>query len=125
MPPKTSTSYPARVGKYQVIDHIASGGMGSVYRATDVDSGCEVALKILGSESSPRRASDIERFRREAASAAKLNHENIVKLYDSGEFENLHFLALEFVDGVDLKEYIARRGRLRPDKACRLVLQAA
>jgi eukaryotic-like serine/threonine-protein kinase len=115
---------PTRIGKYKVIDHIASGGMGAVYRATDTDSGCEVALKVMAG-ASLTRPSDRERFRREAASAAKLNHENIVKLYDSGEFENLHFLALEFVDGIDLKEYIARKGKLSPVKARRLILQAA
>lgn len=123
-PPARQGACPIRIGKYQILAHIASGGMGSVYRATDTDSGREIALKILA-PTPETHVRDIERFRREAARAAKLDHENVVKLYDSGEFENLHFLALEFVDGVDLKDYVARKGKVRPEKARRLILQAA
>lgn len=113
-----------QVGKYQVVHHIATGGMGAVYRATDVETGRDVALKILSPEMASRTGV-IERFRREAASAAKLNHENIVKLYEWGEVNGLYFLALEFVDGLDLQEYVARKGKLRAEVARTMILQAA
>ena len=70
-----------RVGKYEVVAHIATGGMGAVYRARDPESGLDVALKVLTPEMAAKPAM-LERFRREARSAAKLHHENIVRLFE-------------------------------------------
>src|SRR5262245_54192057 len=95
----------ARVGKYEVKSHIATGGMGAVCRALDTELGRDVALKILSPEMAAK-AGIIERFKREARHAAKLHHDNIVTLYDWGEAQGTHYLALEYVDGVDLHEYI-------------------
>ncbi|MCC6418293.1 MAG: serine/threonine protein kinase [Gemmataceae bacterium] len=113
-----------RIGKYEVLNHIATGGMGAVYRAIDTDLKREVALKVLPPELAIKPIV-LERFRREARTAAKLRHENIVAIYEFGEFAGTYFLALEFVDGIDLHEYIARRNRLSPEKAVRLLIQAA
>ena len=113
-----------QVGKYQVVHHIATGGMGAVYRATDAESGCDIALKILSPEMASRPGV-IERFKREAAAAAKMSHENIVQLFEWGEVNGLYYLALEFVDGIDLQEYVARKGKLRPEIARNMILQAA
>src|ERR1043165_6182742 len=90
-----------RIGKYEVISHIATGGMGAVYKAIDTVLKREVALKIMN----PELASNpgmMERFRREAQAAAKLNHENIISVYEFGEERGTYFIAMEFVDGVDL-----------------------
>src|SRR2546422_5835293 len=89
-----------RIGKYEVLSHIASGGMGAVYKARDVDLDRLVALKVLAPELAVKPAM-LERFHREARSAAKLRHENIVSLYEFNEANGTHFLAMEFVDGID------------------------
>jgi serine/threonine-protein kinase len=67
----------------------------------------------------------VERFRREARSAAKLRHDNIVRIYEFGDFNGTYFLALEFVDGIDLHEYINRKGKLAPEEARLILIQAA
>ena len=113
-----------RIGKYEVVSHIATGGMGAVYKARDTEDGREVALKVMSPEMAAK-PSMVERFRREAKHAAKLRHENIVTVYDFGEANRTFFLAMEFVDGIDLHEYIARKGPLDPSEALDLILQAA
>jgi len=113
-----------RIGKYEVKSYIATGGMGAVYRAVDVDLGRTVALKILQPDLA-RKPKVVERFRREARSAARLNHENIVTVYEFAEIDGTYLLALEFVEGKDLHEYVATQGRRPPEEACFIVTQAA
>jgi eukaryotic-like serine/threonine-protein kinase len=113
-----------RIGNYEVLAHIASGGMGAVYRARHVAQGHEVALKILAPEMAANPAT-LERFRREARHAAKLRHENVVAIHEFGESRGTWFLAMEFVDGIDLHEYISRKGRLDPAEARQITIQAA
>jgi serine/threonine protein kinase len=112
-----------RLGKYKVVAHIATGGMGTVYKASDEDLGRIVALKVLDSGMA-EKPSTVERFRREARHAARLSHKNIVTLYEYGQVEGMHFLALEFVDGIDLYDYIERKGRLSPEESRRILVQA-
>lgn len=113
----------ARVGKYEIVEHIASGGMAEVYRAYDPDLGRTVALKVL-----PETTADnpviVERFRREALAAAKLSHKNIVAVYESRVEDGMHFLAMEYVEGTDLHNYICEKGRLDPKEAWVIVVQA-
>src|SRR5450432_1506431 len=105
---QSSTSLPgAHIGKYQLMALIATGGVGRVYKARDEQLGRIVALKILAQELS-RNPVLVERFRREARHAACLTHKNIVTLYESDEADGYHYLAMEFVEGVDLAEYIRR-----------------
>jgi eukaryotic-like serine/threonine-protein kinase len=115
---------PIRIGKYEIVRHIASGGMGAVYKALDVEAQREVALKVLPPDlaANPRVC---ERFRREAKAAAKLRHENVVAIYEFGEVAGTHFLALEFVEGIDLHEYCKKQGKLRPALVRELLKQAA
>jgi serine/threonine-protein kinase len=113
-----------RIGKYEVQSYIATGGMGAVYRAVDVDLGRTVALKILQPELA-RKPKIVERFRREARSAARLNHENIVTVYEFAEVNGAYLLALEYIEGTDLHEYVARHGKRPPEEAARIVMQAA
>jgi serine/threonine-protein kinase len=111
-----------RIGKYDVLAHIATGGMGAVYKAID-SLGREVALKILPPDLAALPGK-LERFRAEARSAAKLRHKNIVRLYEVGEADNTHYLALEFVDGIDLHRYIEQQGQLEPKESVRILIQA-
>jgi len=112
-----------RVGKYKVLAHIATGGMSTVYKASDEELGRVVALKILDAGMA-EKASTLERFLREARHAARLSHKNIVTLYERGQANGRYFLALEFVDGIDLYDYIERKGRLAPEESRRILVQA-
>src|SRR5947209_4712329 len=105
------------IGKYQVINRIASGGMGAVYKALDLKRGREVALKVLTPEQVAAKPILLERFRLEARYGRRLNHENVVSVYGQGEQNGLYYLALEFVDGVDLHEYACRLGKLSVDES--------
>jgi hypothetical protein len=121
--PSTGGRY-ASIGKYQVRGHIATGGMGAVYRAFDAEAGREVALKVLPPDLAARPAV-LERFRREARHGLKLRHENIVTLYEFGEADGIYYLAMEFVDGIDVQQYIERNGPMGPAEACDVLLQIA
>jgi serine/threonine-protein kinase len=111
------------LGRYEVLTRIGAGGMAAVYKAMHVDLGREVALKVMPPEMAARRES-VERFRKEAQLAAKLRHENIVTIYEVGESNGTHFLAMEYVDGTDLQNYIAKKGKLDPEEARRIAIQA-
>jgi eukaryotic-like serine/threonine-protein kinase len=115
---------PVRIGKYEILRHVASGGMGAVYKALDVESQHEVALKVLPPDlaANPRMC---ERFRREAQAAAKLRHENVAAVYEFGEVAGTHYLALEFVEGIDLHEYCKKQQKLPPGLVRELLKQAA
>jgi serine/threonine protein kinase/Cu/Zn superoxide dismutase len=105
------------------IDHLISrGGMGVVYRATNVALNRIYALKVLA----PELADDEqfrERFQREIRIAASLHHPNIVAIHYAGEQDGMLFLAMDLVDGVDLREVIVRSGALAPDRAVSLLAQ--
>jgi beta-lactam-binding protein with PASTA domain len=96
-------------GRYVIRRRLGSGGMADVYLAEDQELGRRVALKMLND----RHASDeqfVERFRREAQSAAGLNHPNIVSIFDRGHAEGTYYIAMEFLDGRTLKELLVRNG---------------
>ncbi|MEW5924545.1 MAG: protein kinase [Candidatus Zixiibacteriota bacterium] len=94
-----------RIGHYQVIEEIGSGGMGEVYLAEDTELGRRVALKFLRSDIC-RDEGCRARFRREAQVAAKLNHPNIVTIYEVSEYQGRPFLVMEMVEGRDCHEVI-------------------
>jgi eukaryotic-like serine/threonine-protein kinase len=103
-------------GRYRILRRLGSGGMATVYLAEDEELGRRVAIKIL----SERYANDeafIERFRREAKSAAGLSHPNVVSIYDRGEAEGTYYIAMEVIEGRSLKEIILTRGALPVDVA--------
>src|ERR687887_885930 len=96
-------------GRYRILRKLGAGGMANVYLAEDEELGRRVAIKILND----RYANDelfIERFRREAKSAAGLSHPNIVSIYDRGEAEGSYYIAMEYLDGRTLKELLVRNG---------------
>ena len=111
-------------GKYEIIELIGKGGMAEVYKAKDKELGRYVALKILP----PHFASDeefVNRFVREAKSSAKLNHSNIVTIYDAGKHEDTYYIAMEYLEGETLKEIISRQGALPIDKSINIATQVA
>jgi len=95
-------STPYSIGKYRVLDRIGEGGMGEVFRAHDPVLDRNIALKVISAADDERR----QRFRREAQSAARLTHPNIVVVHDFGEDSGRFFMAMELLDGADLKRAI-------------------
>ncbi|HVF79150.1 MAG TPA: Stk1 family PASTA domain-containing Ser/Thr kinase [Solirubrobacteraceae bacterium] len=109
--------------RYQVIAHLGSGGMAEVYCATDLQLGRKVALKVLHE----RFAADeefVERFKREASSAAGLQHQHLVAVYDRGEWDGTSYIAMEYVAGKTLKQIVTENGGpIQPDRAADLTVQ--
>jgi serine/threonine protein kinase len=106
-------------GRYRLGSLLGVGGMARVYLASDRVLERQVAVKVL----SPPYAQDpvfVERFRREARSAARLSHPNIVAVFDSGSDAGEHYLVMEYVAGQSLAELLADQGRLAPRRAAEL-----
>jgi serine/threonine-protein kinase len=96
-------------GRYKILKRLGIGGMATVYLAEDQELGRRIAIKILNA----KHASDkqfVERFRREASSAAGLSHPNIVQIYDRGNAEGTYYIAMEVIEGRTLKELVIQRG---------------
>jgi serine/threonine-protein kinase len=107
-------------GRYQIIARIAAGGMGEVFRAHDPVLDREVALKMLHTSLADDPAF-IDRFRREARSAATLSHPNIVGVHDWGATQGTYFMVMEFIKGVNLRAILMRHGALQPAHAAAIV----
>lgn len=112
------------LGPYLIVRHLASGGMGAVYLADHPALRRQVAVKVLTADPSADPHA-LERFRREARAAAALDHPHIVRLFDIGHAEGVHFLVLEYVEGTDLQTLIDRDGPVPYPQAVALVAQAA
>lgn len=112
------------LGPYKILRPIGQGGMGAVFLAEHTSLNRRVAIKVLSSEKAKDKLA-IERFFREARSAAALDHPNIVKLFDISQGNGVHFLVFEFVDGSDLQSLMATTGPLHYAQAALYVAQAA
>ena len=113
-----------RFGSYQIITVLGVGGMGEVYLARDDKLGRQLALKLLPAQF-VKDAARIERFAREARAVSALNHPNIVTVYDIGEIEGTHFIAMEHVDGQTLRDKLLtiRHGQSDPREVVEIALQ--
>lgn len=112
------------IGGYRIDELISRGGMGVVYRATNVALNRIYALKLLA----PELADDDqfrERFKREIRIAASLHHPHVVEIHYAGEHEGLLFLVMDFVYGTDLNKLLRKTGALEPDRAVELLAQLA
>jgi eukaryotic-like serine/threonine-protein kinase len=112
-----------RVGPYEIVSLLGSGGMGDVYRSRDTVLGREVALKILPAEFT-NDASRLSRFQQEARLASSLNHPNIVTIYGVGTHDGISYIAMELVTGKTVAELL-KDGPLPLDKAVSIAAQAA
>ena len=111
-------------GRYELVRRLARGGMAEVHLARDLLLDRPVALKVLYPELS-RDPTFVERFRREAQSAANLSHPNIVSVYDWGEEEGTYFIVMEYVDGESLASLVHRAGALQADEAAEIGAEIA
>jgi len=110
--------------RYRLVRHLARGGMAEVFVGRDELLGRTVAVKVLFPQLSHDQ-SFVERFRREARSAAMLNHPNIVSVFDFGEDGGSHFIVMEYVDGPTLRDVIRREGPMDPSEAARIASAVA
>lgn len=111
-------------GRYEIIEKVGTGGMADVYRAKDHRLNRYVAVKILKNEYS-EDAKFVTKFRQEAQAIACLSHPNIVGVYDVGQEQDMHYIVMEFVDGITLKKYIEQKGKLSVREAVGIGLQIA
>ena len=110
--------------RYEIDSVLGEGGMAKVFRGTDRVLGRTVAVKVLGSQFA-RDDSSVARFRREAQSAAALNHPNVVSVFDTGSDDGVHWIVMEFVEGPTLKDVIEKDGALAPDRALQIARDVA
>jgi beta-lactam-binding protein with PASTA domain len=107
-------------GRYRVLSHLADGGMATVYVALDQRLDRKVALKVMRADLA-KDESFVSRFRREARSAAKLSHPNVVAVYDQGEDDGNVFLTMELVNGLTLRQVMQAEGPLTPRAALDII----
>ena len=112
------------LGDYRVLRRLGQGGMGQVYLAEQISLKRKVALKLLRSDLAANAVS-LARFKREAEAVAKATHANIVQVYAIGEANGLHFMALEYVEGRNLREYLEKKGPPEILRALSIMRQVA
>jgi len=113
----------SRFGRYEILGPLGSGGMGEVYRAHDSRLGRDLAIKILSRKLSANEQ-DLARFEREACSASALNHPNIITIFELGQVDSTHYIAMELVDGELLRDLL-RTGPVPLQKALHIAAQIA
>ncbi len=111
-------------GRYQLLAHIARGGMADVFEAQDLMLGRRVAVKILHQQFSTDDTF-VARFRKEAQAAANLSHPNIVAIYDWGEDEGTYFIVMELIKGRSLRDVLRAEGALLPRRAAEIAAEVA
>jgi len=112
------------IGPYVVLDKLGEGGMGKVFKATQLSLGRVVALKVVRA-ALLKNETALKRFRREVKAVSDLNHPNIVRVFDADQIGDKHFLAMEYIAGSDLTQLVKDRGPLPVAMACSYIRQAA
>ncbi len=112
------------LGPFEIVEFLARGGMGKVYRGRQPSLRRDVAIKVLAARLADD-ASYVERFRREARTAAAVSHPNIIEVHDIGEDRGHLYIAMEFVDGESLADILKRTGRMASDRALEIMKDVA
>ena len=110
-------------GRYHMVERIAAGGMGEVFRAQDAVLAREVAIKVLH-RSLAGDPAFVDRFRREARAAAGLAHPNIVNVYDWGAVDGVYYMVMEYVRGPSVRPLLNEQGRMEPAQAAEILRQS-
>lgn len=113
----------SRIGQYKLVRKLGQGGMGAVFEGIQESLDRRVAIKILPAQFM-RDPAFVERFKREAKAAARLNHPSIVTIHEIGEDQGFHFFSMELVDGQSLQQRLESQGPLAVSEAVSLMLQA-
>lgn len=121
---KDAASVPQSIGKYRIERKLGAGGMGTVYLATDIQLRRRVALKVLPRERA-ENPTMVKRFRAEAQAAANLKHKNIVSVYETGQADGYIYIAMEFVDGIDVHDLVYRREVIPVKRSINMIKQVA
>lgn len=117
---------PRTLGRYEILALLGEGGMGRVYKARDPMIDRLVAIKTLGVDLDPAQLEEFkQRFFREAQTAGRVSHPNVVTIYDIGESGGVAFIAMEYVEGRTLRDRIEEGGPLGVADACRIAAQVA
>ena len=109
-------------GRYEIVEKLGTGGMGSVYRVEDTKIHEEVALKLIRPEIAADKKT-IERFSNELKLARKIRHKNVSGMYDLGEAEGTHYITMEYISGEDLKSFIKRAAPISIERAISITKQ--
>ena len=109
-------------GRYEVLNHLGAGGMGTVFKARDLDLKQLVAVKVVRLDRSPQAG---DRFRSEIRLARRIKHKNVCSLWANGYEGNVAYVAMELVEGRDLRHLLGERGQLPWVEACDIALQGA
>ncbi len=113
----------SELGSYRLEEFVGGGGMGAVFRATDLLLHRPAAVKVISGRSTDQDA--IKRFQVEARSAARLDHQNLARVYNVGEDRGWHFIVFEYIDGVNLRDLVAHKGPLPQSEVVGYILQVA
>src|SRR5262245_47160709 len=124
MTPETSNLPLKSIGKYDLLEKIAEGGMGTIYRGKDREGGGIVAIKVMPKHMASNPTL-LRRFEQEFRAASLLDHPNIVRAIDFGENGPSPYLVMEFVDGESLGQKVEREGRMPEAEAIRVIAQVA
>ncbi len=110
--------------RYEVVSKVGTGGMADVYKAKDHKLNRFVAMKVLKQEFR-EDTNFIKKFKTEAQAAAGLTHPNVVNVFDVGESQGIHYIVMELVEGITLKEYISKKGKLSVKEATSIAIQVS
>ena len=124
MPLDASNSAQQSVGNYELVEKVAEGGMGTVYKARHRETGQTVAIKIVAQHMTGNEVL-LKRFEQEYNAARQLDHPNLVKALEFGATGSTPFLVMEFVDGESLGQRLEREGAMSEKEAIRLIAQVA
>src|ERR671922_2927862 len=113
----------AKLGdRYEILELLGEGGMGTVYKARDTELDRLIALKVIRPDLA-RNPSILQRFKQELVLARQVTHRNVVRIYDLGEAEGLKFITMEYIEGEDLRSLLRREGKLPVAQAVKVTEQ--